>query len=805
MTDFEKLGLFYLGRVFDPDAQRATDDLLMYDAADLTTHALCVGMTGSGKTGLGIALLEEAAMDGIPAIAIDPKGDLGNLLLTFPALSPGDFRPWVDEAAAAREGQTPDQAAMQAATKWTEGLAASGQSGARVARLRATADFAVYTPGHTGIRPLALLRSLAAPPPALAGDAAARGERVTTAVSGLLSLLGLEADPVQSREHILLSTILDRAWQAGRDLDLPALIAAIQQPDFDRVGVFDLETFYPSKDRLGLAMALNHLLASPGFAAWTAGEPLDIQRLLYTPAGKPRLSILSIAHLSDAERMFFVTALLNELVAWMRAQSGTSSLRALLYMDEIAGYFPPSAVPPSKPPMLTLLKQARAYGIGVVLATQNPVDLDYKGLANCGTWFLGRLQTERDKARVIEGLESAGGAGGYDRAKLDTLLSGLGRRVFLMRNAHENAPVLFQTRWTMSYLRGPLTLKQLTALAPSAPAPAAPATPAPAAATPLPAAPAARPPAAIGVEQWYLRPAAGQTGPFTYRPLLGAAGRLHFVDASADVDTWMDIGWLADLDPDRQVADWAGGTKLESLAKVCDRTPPPAAAFTEPPSVWSNVKMLASWQKMLADHLYQTFTLDLPACPALKLTAHAGESEGDFRARLDLALRERRDAAVIHLRAKYAPKLAMIEERIRRAAERVERERAQVSQQKMQTAISVGATILGALLGRKTLSTGNIGRATTSMRSASRIGREKEDVARAGENLNVLQEQLAALQQEAEAEAARVASDFDAAKLTVERVQIRPRKSDIALGAVSLVWAPWSVGADGIPRPAYTV
>ncbi len=242
----------------------------------------------------------------------------------------------------------------------------------------------------------------------------------------------------------------------------------MQSPPFERVGVLDLESFYPAKDRQALAMTLNNLLASPGFAAWTEGEPLDVARLFHTAEGKPRLSILSIAHLDDRERMFFVTLLLGELVAWMRAQPGTQSLRALLYMDEVMGFLPPSAAPPSKAPMLTLLKQARAFGLGVVLATQNPVDLDYKALGNAGTWFLGRLQTERDQARVLDGLEGSDAArgGGFDRAEMGRLLAGLGKRVFLLHSVHEEKPILFGTRWALSYLRGPLTREEIARLQP---------------------------------------------------------------------------------------------------------------------------------------------------------------------------------------------------------------------------------------------------------------------------------------------------------------------------------------------------
>jgi hypothetical protein len=384
MQEYEKLGVFYLGQLYDLDAKERLDPLLLYDSRDLVTHAVCVGMTGSGKTGLCVGLLEEAALDGIPAIVIDPKGDLGNLLLTFPELRASDFRPWINEEDASRKGKTPDEYAAAQAELWANGLAGWGQDRERIQRLREAAEFTIYTPGSTAGRPLSILKSFAAPDASLRDDPELLGDKIETTVTGLLGLLGIEADPIQSREHILISTILKAAWQAGRSLDLPALIQAIQQPPVSRIGVMEVDSFYPAKERYGLALKLNNLIASPGFESWLTGEPLNIDGLLYTPAGKPRISIVSIAHLSEPERMFFVSLLLNETVGWMRTQSGTTSLRALIYMDEIFGYFPPVANPPSKKPLLTMLKQARAYGVGVVLATQNPVDLDYKGLSNTG-------------------------------------------------------------------------------------------------------------------------------------------------------------------------------------------------------------------------------------------------------------------------------------------------------------------------------------------------------------------------------------------------------------------------------------
>jgi len=518
---YEKLGAFYLGRVLDPATAKDTDELALYDSRDLTTHAVCVGMTGSGKTGLCMALLEEATIDGVPALVIDPKGDLANLMLTFPALRAEDFLPWVDAGEAARKAQSVADYAQSTADTWRKGLADWQQDGERIQRLRDAAEVAIYTPGSRAGRPLSMLRSFVPPGAAVLSDSTALKEHIGAAVAGLLGLVGIAADPLKSREHIFLANLLEQSWRAGIELDLAALIQGIQKPPFDKVGVFDLETFYPAKERLSLAISVNNLLAAPGFDAWLDGEAVDVQRLLFTDAGKPRVAIISIAHLNDAERMFVVTSVLNEAVAWMRKQGGTSSLRALLYMDEIFGYFPPSAMPPSKIPLLTLMKQARAFGLGVVLATQNPVDLDYKGLSNAGTWFIGRLQTERDKARVIEGLQGADA--GLDKSKLEAMMSNLGNRVFLMRNVHDDQPTLLRTRWALSYLRGPLTLNEIQKVVAAAPSSATPAstlastpTPTPMGSAKKPAA-AARPMIPSDVKEYFAPQAGAST---TYVPYL---------------------------------------------------------------------------------------------------------------------------------------------------------------------------------------------------------------------------------------------------------------------------------------------
>ena len=807
-VDYEKLGVFYLGKEFDPGTNALKEDLVLYDAKDLTTHAVCVGMTGSGKTGLCLSLLEEAAIDGIPAICIDPKGDLGNLLLAFPELRPTDFQPWVDPADATRKGVTVEELAAKTADTWRKGLAEWQQEPERIARFRDAVDINIYTPGaETGL-PLSVLRSFAPPPAELLADSAALRDRVGAVVSGLLSLLGRDADPIQSRDHILLANILDTTWRSGQSLDMAGLINAVQKPPFDKVGAFDLDTFFPPKDRLGLAMAINNLLASPGFATWMKGEPLDAQRLLYTPEGKPRLSIISIGHLSDTERMFIVTLVLNEVISWMRNQSGTSSLRAILYMDEIFGYFPPTANPPSKIPMLTLLKQARAFGLGCVLATQNPVDLDYKGLANCGTWLIGRLQTERDKARVIEGLESAlAGTGSMDRSTLDKLMSALTQRVFLMRNVHQDAPYLMKSRWALSYLRGPLTGPEITrvmaskrsAAAPaSAPTSAPSAAPAASAAVSSAPAAAARPAVPGDVTEYFLDGRSGHPAA-EYRPMVMGLAKLHFVDAKLGLDQWDTTAWLAPLGDDGKSVDWAAGAAHPDLKARLSKSPATGAAFADLPGAAMRAANYAAWGKSLTSHLYEQARAEVFFCDAIKLASTPGEDEAQFRVRLAQSLREKRDEAVEALRRKVAPKLATLQDRVARAEDKVQREQAQLSQQKMNTAVSVGAGILGALFGRKAVSVGTIGRASSAARSASRISRESQDVARADESLEVVRQRLADLQAESEAEIAALAASFEGEAVALRKVSVTPRKSDIAVGQLALVWVPWRKDADGFP------
>jgi hypothetical protein len=793
---FEKLGLFYLGRRHDIAAGTTRDEPVLYDSRDLVTHAVCIGMTGSGKTGLCLDLIEEAAIDGVPVIAIDPKGDLGNLLLTFPGLTAAEFRPWVNEDDARLAGLDIEAFAATEAAGWAAGLESWGQDGARIERLRKSAEFTIYTPGSRAGRPVSILSSFSAPSAAERDDTELLAERASGTATSALVLAGVDAPP-RSREHSLVAALLTHAWQRGASLDLASLIREVQSPPFDEVGVVDLESFFPAKERFALAMQLNGVLAAPGFEVWLEGDPLDPQALFFDANGRPRVSVFSIAHLGDAERMFFVSLLMNQMVGWMRRQSGTTSLRAVLYMDEILGYFPPVSNPPSKAPLLTLLKQGRAFGLGVVLATQNPVDLDYKGLANTGTWFLGRLQTERDKARVLDGLE--GTAGGLDRAAADRLLSALKKRIFLMHNVHDTEPTVFETRWTMSYLRGPLSRDQIKALtaqrrAQSAPAAAAPAgavsaappSPAPAAAS----APrgAERPVVPPGVEEFFL-PADGAAAPLHYEPGILGVARVSFSDRALGVDATSDVLYLAPVSDDAIQVDWAQAQKLDLAPGDLLRKPEDDTADFAPLRAAGHAKKYSAWQKAFARWLAQNERIELLRHPGLGVTAKSGESERDFRIRLQHEGRAARDRAIDAVRRKYAPKQAALAERLRRTEQAVEREQQQASDQKMQTAVSMGATLLGALFGRKAVSASTLGRATTTARGVGRTMKEASDVKRATETVDSVKAAVAALEGQLAEDIAAVTASLDQ-DVALERLPVAPKRGQVEVQFVALAWSP---------------
>jgi hypothetical protein len=826
--DYEKLGAFYLGKDYDLEQSKLTENLVLYDSKDLVTHGVIIGMTGSGKTGLGIALLEEALIDNIPFIAIDPKGDLTNLLLTFENLDAETFRPWINEAEASTQNVSPDEFAAQQAQLWEKGLGDWGQSVERIRKLRQSVDFSIYTPGSSAGLQVSVLRSFDVPSKAVMEDSDALREKIQTTVTSLLALLNIDTDPMTSREHSLLSTILSHSWQEGKNLDIASLIRAIQEPPFTQIGVMDIESFYPQKERFALSMQLNNLLAAPGFAAWTQGEPLDIQRMFYTPEGKPRACIFTISHLSDSERMFFVSMLLNEVLGWMRSQSGTTSLRSLVYMDEIFGYLPPTANPPSKTPMLTLLKQARAFGLGLVLSTQNPVDLDYKALSNAGTWFIGRLQTERDKARVLEGLEGAS-TSGFDKAEMDKTLSGLGKRIFLMHNVNDNAPTIFQTRWAMSYLRGPMTREQIkTLMANRKTSNAVASNVAPTGATanqgqPQGIAPMgtenvtsstanampstanttttssnARPITPQGVNVYYLPPTSQNV---FYSPAGLGMLEAHYSSAKYNINESVIYALAAELQDGPIACDWENAQSLNIAVNQLQTSSASSATFGSVPKDAMNAKNFDKWQKDLLTNVRQKKPLTLYQSKEFKLISKPGESQGDFRARIALASREGKDASVQKLRDNYGDKIAALQRKLNDAHARVQREQGQVRQQQLETVMNVGSALFGAFMGKKKISATNVSRASSAVKSVGRVGKQQADVTKANESVESIGQQILDLETELQGEIEKLSGGIDATTVNLETVQVAAKSTDLSMKVFGLVWLPYRKNDQGNLTP----
>ncbi len=795
MQDFEKLGVFYLGRLYDLAKKSGLEDLLLYDSKDLVTHAVCIGMTGSGKTGLCISLIEEAAIDGVPSIIIDPKGDITNLLLTFPNLQPQDFLPWINEEDATKKGLSPQDFAAQQATLWRDGLAKWGEDGERIERLRASAEFALYTPGSSAGLPISILKSFAAPPEQVRLDEELLQESINTTVTSLLGLLGVDADPIKSKEHILLSNIFADSWRRGEDLDLGRLIQLIQNPPLKRIGVLDLESFYSSKDRFGLAMQLNNLLAAPGFGLWLEGDSLDVNGLLHSKTGKPKISIFYIAHLNDAQRMFFVSLLLNQVVGWMRTQSGTTSLRSILYIDEVFGYLPPVANPPSKLPLMTLLKQARAFGLGTVLATQNPVDLDYKALSNAGTWFLGRLQTERDKERVLDGLEGAVVAGQkqFNRKAFDQMLSGLGNRIFLMNNVHDDLPAVFETRWAMSYLRGPLTREQIKKLVdPTRETQLTTATyktpTSSKSKTPLVltsgTAKASKPMVPPDIQEYYTplenTPESGKT---IYHPVILGAAQIRFSDSKAKVDTTKEMVFLTPITDNPLPVDW--DQAKEAALKITDLldAPPQNLPYADLPVEALNAKNYVKWKKDVSNWISRSQKLELFKSPSLNEISKPEETERDFRIRLQQTAREKRDVQVDKLREKYSSTFSRLDERIRRAQRTLDEQQAQAKSQKYQVAASIGESLLSAFLGRRSST-----RATRATREISRSMKESRDKKGAEENLKAIQKERTKLEADFQSEIEATEAKINPLTEKLENILVAPNKTNIEVQLLTLVW-----------------
>jgi hypothetical protein len=800
-------GSFHLGRVIDPQTGEPGADEVVLGSSDLTTHGVIVGMTGSGKTGLAVVLLEEALRAGIPAFVLDPKGDMTNLALVFPDLAPESFRPWVSEAEARAAGVGVDEYAAKQATIWREGLAASGIGPERLRELRNAADVTIYTPGSTAGAPLDLVGSLGVPRLSWETEEEALRDEIEATVTSLLALVGIKADPLASREHVLLSNLIENAWRAGRDLDLGTLIGEIQSPPIRKLGVFEIDQFFPPADRTKLAFTLNALVASPSFAAWGQGDALDPQTMLFTSEGKPRCAVVYLAHLSEEERQFVVTLVFSKLVTWMRGQEGTPDLRALAYMDEVFGYVPPSASPPPKKPILTIFKQGRAFGLGLVLSTQNPVDLDYKAMSNAGTWLVGRLQTENDKARVLEGLRSA--AGGTDVAALDKSIGALGKRQFLLVSAKSSTPRLFTTRWAMSYLCGPLTKEQVARLEPGDEGESAAATGAGepvAAAAPGPA-PAAvelganespvAPPVASGIQISFLDPAApwasgigAVAGSNRLRAFVACRVSLRYDDSTAGVDEQQEFEAVyGPLD---------GGVDLDSEAQVdyderdFAAEAPANAVYVLPGAPVSKDTFFKTTAKEIRERLVERRPLELQRNRQLKLVSRPGEAPEDFAKRCDAAAQERADAETAKIRDRLEAKRDRLDRALDQAQRRVEELRTDTRSRQATEVLAGAGAVLGALFGgrRSTRSMAGAISSAASRRGVSVRAAERKETAQA--KVESTKDDLAELEQEIAEEVAEIDERWRAVAGEVDTLSIRLEATDVRVVETRLVW----VGTD---------
>jgi hypothetical protein len=855
MTDNE----LYLGRLYDSAQKQATEKTFSYNLVDLTTHAVVTGMTGSGKTGLCIALLEEAALQGIPAIVIDPKGDLTNLLLHFPNLAPQDFRPWLDPEMARRTGKSLEQVATEAALTWRNGLEQWDIDADRLMALKNAVQFAIYTPGSDSGLLVKALSSLALPTVEERANREILVDKIASTVTALLGLVGLkDIDPLRSREHILLSRIVEETWNQEKNVDLSELILQTQNPPFDKLGAFPIETFFPQKDRMDLAMQLNNILASPSFQGWREGHELDIRSLLYMPDDRPRHSVFYLAHLSDAERMFFVTLLLSAVESWMRTQVGASSVRAILYMDELYGYLPPQSNPPSKQPLLRLLKQARAYGLGLLLATQNPVDLDYKALSNAGTWFIGKLQTERDKERLLDGLESA--AGNVSRDEFDKLISSLGKRVFIQHNVHAKQPALFQTRWAMNFLAGPLTRNQIPALnklvsadflkvtpdlterisqtvansgvrsvatatkadatdSPE-PAPAAMAVPV---SQPSPSRPASptlghetRPPVPAGVSEYFLPTnlslteamrQAGKSLPdakmssVLYRPALLAAANVRFLDRKYGVDTEIQRAAMVN-DPDRRgVVRWEEHFFNGFPVKSVEREPIPQARFSTLDTPLNESRQMTALERDFVDWIYRTVTVTARANKTLKVYAGPDVSQAEFVKACAETARDARDAEIEKKTVQFDRKIKTLEDRKAREARELREDETELSQRRMEELGTHAENVLGMFSGRKSTR-----RLSSSLRKRRMTEQAKADVEESEDAIDQYEKDIQALEQERQEAIDEISDRWGDAVNDTSEVTVTPRKADIFVELFGVAWMPYYVVESGggvVELPAF--
>ncbi len=812
---------FYLGRAYDPINQTVTNEQVDYDPADLTTHAVVTGMTGSGKTGLCIALLEEAALKGIPAIIIDPKGDLTNLLLHFPDLSPDKFKDWIDAEQARRSGKTEKQVASEVADSWRKGLGEWGLDGQDILKLKNSVQFAVYTPGSDSGIPVSVLSSLAAPNVSWDENRELLREKIASTVTALLGLVGYEnIDPLRSREHMLLSNIFENAWSQGKNVDFKELILQVQTPPFDKIGAFEVSKLFPEKDRMELAMALNSVLVSSAFEPWLEGRPLDIQTMLYGDGDRPQHSIFYLAHLPENQKMFFVTLLLSAVEMWMRAQNGTSVLRALAYMDEIYGFLPPVSNPSSKAPLLRMLKQARAFGVGMVLGTQNPADIDYKALSNAGTWFIGKLQTEQDKNRLLDGLVNA--SGGISRGEIDGLLSSLEKRVFVMHNIHLKQPVVFQTRWTMNYLAGPQTRNRIGELNQLADFDLEPASVVPRVAVALSRGAiksdtsGAKPFIPAGVKDYFLpnnynlpkafevadqrMPVDSHVDGFVYRPALIASAQIRILDRKLGVDSEITRIVLVKTIDKRGVVRWDDNLfNGHSVLDNIETSPWPSTRFGTIDAPLNDAKLMSALEKDFADWIYRNSSVQARANDTLKVYAGPDVSRAEFMRACSDAATKKRDAEIDKETARFDRQLRTLKDRKSREERELREDESELSHRKWEEAGTHLENIFGG--GKRARR-----RVSTSLSKRRMTEKAKADVEESVDAIEDYEKQIADLEKRREEAVQEINDKWGHVVNDITEVTVTPKKTDVFVNLFGVAWVPYYVvqsGTETIEVPAF--
>jgi hypothetical protein len=708
-----------MGQDFELELGAGLDGPVSVRASELTRHAVILGATGSGKTGLVVRLVEELLMGGVSVVALDPKGDLVNL-----ARGP----------------------------------------------LRGLVDVRVLTPGSRAGTPLDVASIVAGPGPG--ADDEERAALVGDVARGLLSLVDAAAGPVDP-PFLLLCAVLDAAWVAGERPTLHDVVVRLVDPPFARLGAFPVDTVLPRKQRMELAIRLNGWLASPQLQSWATGEPVDPDRWL---GGKPTATVIALSHLDDALRQLAAGWVLSRLAGWSRRQAGSEALRLAVVLDEAWGFCPPAPRdPPTKRPLLQLAKQARAVGVGLVSATQNPVDLDYALLSNAATWFVGRLATPQDREKVSDGASAT--ARGW--------LADLAPRTFLVRRTGREERL--RTTDTRTPLLGPVTLAELPGLGLAA-------------ATPAPTATSSAPPA-------------DDTGLLPHVP----RGRwlARFLDPEvAHSSRWAGVTAGQSRGPrsDGRTV-WAPALLLrlrvrfdEGRTVVAERDEwrlrfPPDAAPIEPPLADGDLASAAEgWFLPFAepdrattarlaaevvDHVLGGEVEHQFVHPETGLRSTAGEAREAFVHRVRAALEARADAAIRKLEAQVRKDVARLEEK-RAKAERTLATRRQDQQSRQASeVVGAGEMLLGMLFGRKRSLSPAVSRRSATVKAGAALDAAERDLADLDRELYDAEAELGGRIEALRAEHLRGLDDVQALELRLAADDVKPVEW-------SVLWIPVS-------------